>query len=600
MDGVLTAPPSPAGLRNSPILRPLRPLIILGAVVLVTASLSWASEVLIPIALATLLTFLLNPLANALQRWGLGRVASVVVVVVLAFSLMAGIGWALTQQVSTLGNDVPRYTATIKDKLARWRHDGGGRFLGRVRSGVDEVVGEIEKTVPSLEKPVPVVVQGAKAGLLSQIAAMTGPLASMGLVVLLVVFMLFERVELRNRLIRLVGYGRLTLTTRALDEAAGRISRYLLGQSIVNAGLGLAFGVGLYFIGLPYALVWGALLAALRFVPYIGVWLGVLPPILFSLAVFEGWSRALYIVALFVGLELIVSVGVEPIIYSQRAGVSKVALLVAVAFWTWLWGPVGLVLATPLTVCLVVLAKHIPEMDFVAILAGDEPALEPSVTYYQRLLAEDQDEATEIVEKFLADNLPERLYDDLLIPALVAAKCDVARHRLSQEGLEFIVRATREIIEDVAPYAPPEGEAGSGPRVRVLGCPARDKADELALTMFRQIVDPRRFDVELASADALASEVVAAVETLHPAVICLSLLPPDGLAQTRYLCKRLRARYPDLKILVGRWGHRDQRGAEHWDVLLSAGADHVSASLLETRDHLAQVASLQPAASVAA
>ena len=162
------------------------------------------------------------------------------------------------------------------------------------------------------------------------------------------------------------------------------------------------------------------------------------------------------------------------------------------------------------------------------------------------------------------------------------------------------MRVTREIIEDVVPYAPPEGEAGSGPRVRVLGCPARDKADELALTMFRQIVDPTRFDVQLTSADVLASEVMAAVETNRPAVVCLSLLPPGGLAQTRYLCKRLRARYPELKILVGRWGHREGGGAEHWDLLLSAGADHVSASVLETRDHLAQVASLQPAAPVAA
>ena len=598
MDGVATPPANPASLRNSPILRPLRPLIIFGAVVLVTASLYWARDVLIPIALATLLTFLLNPVTNVLQRWGLGRVVSVFVVVVLAFSLIAAAGWALTQQVSSLGNDVPRYADAIKDKLARFRREGGGRFLGRVQSGVDDVVGEIEKAVPTRDKPMPVVIQGEQKSLLTRATAWTAPLASVGLVALLVVFMLFERVEMRNRVIRLVGYGRLTLTTKALDEAAGRISRYLLGQSLVNVGLGLAFGVGLYVIGLPYALVWGALLAILRFVPYVGVWLGVLPPILFGLATFPGWTKPLWIVAVFVALELVVGAGIEPVLYSNRTGVSKVALLVAVAVWTWLWGPMGLVLATPLTACLLVLAKHVPEMEFLAILVGDAPALDPPMRYYQRLLAEDQDEASEIIEEFLETHPFEQVYDDLLVPALVAARRDFARRRLSSDGLEFIVRTTVEIIQALGPreHAPTDAPAT---RMRVLGCPVRDRADELALAMFGQLVDPSRIELELASTDVLSSEVVALVETVRPAVICLSVLPPGGLAQARYLAKRLRERYPDVKILVGRWGSR-QGGEENWDALRSAGADHVSGSVLETVNYLGQLAALQPATTTAA
>jgi predicted PurR-regulated permease PerM len=597
MDGAL--PPASAGLRDSPILRPLRPLIVFATVVLVTASLYWARDVLIPIALATLLTFLLNPVASMLQRWGLGRVGSVLVVVALAFSLIAAAGWTLTQQVSTLANDVPAYTSIIKEKVARWRREGGGRFLGRVQSGVDEVVGEIEKAVPVKDKPVPVVVQGERASLLRRASAVLEPLAMAGLVALLVVFMLFERVELRNRLIRLVGYGRLALTTKALDEAAERISSYLLGQSVINAGIGLLFGIGLYVIGLPYALLWGALLAVLRFIPYVGVWLGVLPAILFSLALFDDWTRPLAIVALFALLEVVVSGFIEPVVYSHRAGVSKVALLVAIAVWTWLWGPVGLLLATPMTVCLLVLAKYMPEMDFVAILVGDEPALEPPVRYYQRLLAGDRDEASEIVEEFLARHPREHVHDELLVPALAAAKRDVARHRLSDEGLELIVRATSEILQELAPDEPSAEPPIAAPeaRPRVLGCAVRDKADEVALAMFRQLVDPTRFDVELTSADALTSEVVALVETTRPAVICLSALPPGGLVQARYLCKRLCARYPDAKILVGRWGYREERGPEKWDVLLSAGADHVSATLLESRDHLGHLASLQRSSS---
>ena len=563
---------------------------------LVTASLYWARDVLIPLALATILTFLLNPIANALERWGVGRALSVMIVVGLAFSLIAGAGWALTQQAATLSADMPTYTATIKDKVARWRREGGGRFLGRVRSGVDEVVGEIAKTVPAREKPTPVVIQSGPRSLLAQVTAVTAPLAEIGLVALLVVFMLFERVELRNRLIRLVGYGRVTLTTKALDEAAQRISGYLLGQSIVNLGIGLAFTIGLSVLGMPYALLWGAILAILRFIPYVGVWLAVLAPILFSLAVFEGWSTPLSIAALFVVLELIVGGFLEPVLYSRRAGVSKVALLMAIAVWTWLWGPIGLVLATPLTVCLLVFAKYMPEMEFVAILAGDEPALDPAVSYYQRLLAEDTDEARDIVEEFLATHPPERVYDDLLVPALVLAKRDVARDRLSREGLESIARATYEILEELRP--PAEAVASPGDeRTRVLGCPVRDKADEVALAMFGRLLDPARFDVELTSADVLAAEVLALVETTRPTLVCLSVLSPGGLAPARYLCKRLRARYPEIKIIVGRWGAHPGDGQESWDVLLSAGADHVSGMLLETRDQVGHLASLRPAAA---
>lgn len=599
MDAAPTPPVAPAGLRNSPILRPLRPLIVFATVVLIVGALYWARDVLVPLALATLVTFLLSPVAGALQRWGLGRVVSVLVVVVLAFSVVAGAGFMLAQQVSSLGDEVPKYTTAIKEKVARWRREGGGGSLGRVQSGVDDVVGELEKTMPARDKPMPVVVQGEQKSLLSRVTAWMAPLASVGLVALLVVFMLLERLELRNRVIRLIGYGRVTLTTKALDEAAERISRYLLGQSMVNAGLGLVFGVGLFVIGIPYALLWAALLAILRFVPYVGVWLGVLPPLLFSLATYDGWSQPVSVIALFLVLELIVSAAIEPIVYSQGVGVSKVALLVAVAFWTWLWGPMGLVLATPLTACLLVLAKYVSEMDFVTILVGDAPALDPPVRYYQRLLAEDQDEATEIVEEFLETHPVEQLYDELLVPVLVAAKRDLARHRLSPDGFEFIVRATTEIIGELPGPEPVEASGLAVARVRVLGCSMRDTADELALAMFGRLVDPKRVELELASADVLTAEVVALVETVQPAVICLSTLPPGGLAQTRYLCKRLRARYPDVKILVGRWGAR-QGGEENWDVVLSAGADHVSGALLEASSYLAQLATLQPTSVAAA
>jgi predicted PurR-regulated permease PerM len=600
----MSASPDPGSLRTSSVLRPLRPLIITGAVIMLAAAASLAREVLMPLALAMLLAFVLSPVADALQRWRLGRVTSVLVVVVLAFSVLGGAAWGLSQQVATVGAELPRYSAAIKEKVVRWRRGGAGRVLGRVRSSVDEVVDEIQKadTPPRREKPMPVVIQGTDKSPLQTITALTAPLATAGFVGLLVIFMLLERAELRNRLIRLVGYGHLTLTTKALDEAGERISRYLFGQFTVNGGLALAFGLGLFLIGIPYAFLWGASLGVMRFIPYIGVWLGVAPPILFSLASFDGWTKPVLVAGLFLVLEVVLSGFIEPVLYSQRAGVSKVALLVAVAFWTWLWGPVGLVLATPLTVCLLVLAKYTPEMDFLAILVGDEPALKTSVTYYQRLIAEDLDEASDIVEEFVKTHPAETVYDELLVPALVCAKRDRTRGRLSEDGEAFIVRATREIVEDLGRRdrpGEPSGGADAPAGVRVLGCPARDAADEMALTMFRQLLEPGRVEMELVSTEVLSSEVVALVETARPDIICVSALPPGGLAHARYLCKRLRARYPEVKILVCRWGVPADHG-ENWDVLLSAGADHVSGRLLETRDHLSRIAALAPSSRAVA
>jgi len=596
--------PDSGSLRTSPVLRPLRPLIIVGAIVMFAVAAAWARDVLMPLALALLLAFVLSPVANALQRTRLGRVASVLVVVILAFSLLGGVAWGLSQQIASVGGDLPRYSATIKEKVARWRREGAGRVLGRVRSSVDEVVDEMQKTEtsPRRERPTPVVIRGGDTGLLDTITALATPLATAGFVGLLVIFMLLERTELRNRLIRLVGYGHLTLTTKALDEASERISRYLFGQSAVNGALALAFGVGLFLIGIPYAFLWGVLLGVLRFIPYVGVWLGVLPPILFTLATFDGWTKPLLVAGLFVGLEVMLSGFIEPVLYSQRAGVSKVALLVAVAFWAWLWGPVGLVLATPLTVCLLVLAKYVPEMDFLAILGGDEPALETSVSFYQRLIAEDLDEASDLVDEFLKTHPVESVYDELLVPALVCAKRDRGRSRLSEDVETFIVRALREIVEDLGRRTPSTGGtdgAAAPPIMRMLGCPASDAYDEVGLVMFRQLIDPGRVEMELVSTEALSSEVVALVETARPQAICVSALPPGGLAHARYLCKRLRARYPDVKIVVCRWGTRSGH-TENWDVLLSAGANHVSGTLLETRDHLSRIAALTPTSPVAA
>jgi hypothetical protein len=407
-------------------------------------------------------------------------------------------------------------------------------------------------------------------------------------------------------LIRLVGYGRLTVTTRALEEAGQRISRYLLMQTIINSSFGLAVGFALYLIGVPYAILWGFLAAVLRFIPYVGSFAAAILPSALSLAVFDGWLWPIVVVGIFLALELLNNMVLEPLLYGESAGVSGVGLLVALAFWTWLWGPVGLVLATPLTVCVVVLGKYVPGMDFIGVLMSDQPAMESNISYYQRLLAMDQAEAAEIVEEHLKTHPREQIFDDVLIPALNHARRDRDLGRLTEDGEQFVFQAIREILEDLNSLMPKSSPKASDdsktativenspvilPKVRILGCPARDEADELALLMFRQLFDSAKFEFELISDAVLTSEVVALIGEKSPAMIFIATVLPSGLAPTRYLCKRLRARFPNLKIAVGQWAMGSQDSSK---ILLSAGADRVGTTMIETREQIIQLCQISP------
>jgi predicted PurR-regulated permease PerM len=583
----------------------------LAAVVLVIASLYLAQAVLIPVAISMLLTFLLSPVADSLERLGLGRVFSVILIVILAFSFLAAVGWVVTLQLTSVANELPTYRKNIEQKIADIRSAGKGGALETVQKTAEEVKKELEKKdepVKAQPKPREVVVQAEQSStfwpLPLDIAPMLERLASGGLAIVLVIFMLIQREDLRNRLIRLIGYGSLTTTTRALEEASQRISRYLLMQSIINASFGITVGIALYFIGLPYALLWGFLAAMLRFIPYVGPWAAAIMPGALSLIVFEGWMWPTLVVAVFVILELVNNMILEPLLYGESAGVSEVGLLVAVAFWTWLWGPVGLILATPLTVCVVVLSKHVPQLDFISILMGDEPVLQSNVSYYQRLLAGDQDEAEEIVEEYPKTHRGEQVYDDVLIPALVDVKRDLELGRLEESNQQFVFAATRNILEELDSLKPktsanPTASAkttstdghhsASSPKVRIVGCPVRDEAEELALLMCRQLLAPTRYEMEVLADEALTSEVVDQIAEKAPALICIVSLPPGGLAQTRYLCKRLRARFPDIRIVVGRLGSQT---ANQRDAFLAAGADKVATTMIELRDQVIQLSQI--------
>jgi predicted PurR-regulated permease PerM len=594
--------------------RKLSALILLGTVVLAVAALYWGRPVLMPLAVAILLTFLLNPVVNAMHRKGLPRAPAVLLVVFLVFSVLGIVIFAIGHQVTTFAQELPEYKHNIRKKVLDFRMAGKGTAVERIQRTIDEIIGEIQKedrasaearkidqategSIESASKPVPVVVEddrSARRILPSALGPAMELLATLGLVVVLVIFMLLRHHEMRNRLIGLVGHTRLTTTTKALDEAGARISRYLLMQSIVNATYGAAVGIGLSLLGLPYALLWGFLAFMLRFIPYVGPWLGALFPIILSLAVFEGWSYSFSIVGLFIVLELFTNLLMEPLLYGQSAGVSAVALLVAVAFWTWLWGVIGLVLATPLTVCLVVLCKYIPEMEFIEMLMGDEPTIDSGVIYYQRLLARDHDEATEVIQTYLKHHSFEQVCNDVFIPALSFTKRDMNREKLTEDDQRYIFQATRELIETLEGGHPKkcspleESLISTSSKVRVLCCPAQDEADELALVLFRRLLDSPCTEIEVLPPGLLSSEIVSRVIKHKPAIVCIAALPPNALAPARYLCKRLRERLPDLKIIIGRWGMQVD-SKQYQDELLSAGADYVATSLIEARNQAIQL-----------
>jgi len=566
-----------------------------GIIALVVAGLYWLQAVLIPLALAVLLTFLLSPVVSTLRRRGLGRVPSVLVTALLALSILGGIGWTLTRQVVTLADDLPRYSLNIRQRIADLRGASKGGSVEKVQKAVADVVGEIQKTsTPSATPRKPLAVVLESSSILVHLPNLLHALAGAGVVTVLVIFMLLERLELRDRVILLIGYRRMTATTSALDEAGARISRYLLMQSLINGSFGVAVGLGLFLIGVPYAATWGSLAAALRFIPYLGAFVALLLPLAISLAVFPGWLQPALVVGLFVVLELITGSVLEPWLYGQSAGVSQVALLIALTFWAWLWGPVGLLMATPLTVCLIVLGKHLPALGFLVVLMGDRPVIEAKARYYQRLLARDQDEATDIVEAYVNTDGRESVYDTVLLPALYYAKQDCDRGLLSDGDAQFVGQATREILDVLANNAPSASERdsrdhpGTETPVRIVGCPARDEVDILGLEMVRHLLDPAWCRMEVSRTGMLVAEVLAWVDLHRPALVCIGTVAPGGLSQARHLCKRLRSQWPELKIVVGRWGLHDEMDAD-CQQLLAAGADHVETTVLDTQRTLALV-----------
>jgi predicted PurR-regulated permease PerM len=583
------------------------PVPVLLTMILVIGVLYWAKAVLIPIALATLLTFVLTPIVNVLRRRGLGRTPAVLVTVLLVFALAAAVGGMIVVEVRAFANELPSYRQNIREKIAAVRIASKGGAIEKVQETVNEVMDELNRGDPAQPRDsgaVPVVITGEKAppnAAVPLVSSLIEPLATAALVIALAVFMLLRREDLRDRILRLAGYGRLAATTRTIDEAGRQVSRYLLRQFILNGAFGICLGICLFFIGLPYAVLWGFVGGLARYIPYVGPWIGAAAPLITSLAVYDTWTTPLMILALVIALELVWGMALEPLLYGQSIGASEVALLIMMAYWTWLWGPVGLLLAGPLTVCVMVIAKSVPGLEFINLLLSREPALDPHYGFYQRLLAKDPDEAGEIARTYLQEHTPEELFQNVCVPTLVACRRDFDRERLNEEDRESVLQALRQIIDDTQspppsiPASASEVAPASEPaeiRPLILSCPAHGESDFLALEMFAKCLDPEEGEMRLLSRRRLMESPFSDLLGGRRVVILVASLPDRPLFHLRRLCQRLRLRFAGVPILIAAWGAKDRDRALQQ---LPGMVDAVFVSFAETRKYLADIRNAPPA-----
>ena len=570
------------------------------SIAVVVAAVYLAKGVLVPLTLAVLLSFLLSPVCDWLERRRLGRIPAVLITAILGFSLLGIMAWTAVVQLSALAPKIPEYQDNLQTRL----HSVNDYFTAalnkvtRAAEGMEQNLPQAEQAEApqgTHERPYSVRILSSPATPLQVLSGTFGTMVEAlglaGIVIVLVVFFLVRREDLRDRFIRLMGKGQVTLTTQMLEDAGGRVSRYLSMLFIINATFGIAVGIGLYLIGVPNAILWGILAATLRFVPYIGPWIAAAMPIGLSLAISTGWVTPIFTVVLFVVLELFSNNVMEPWLYGKKTGMSAVAVLVAAVFWTWLWGVAGLLLATPLTVCLLVIGKHVPQLSFLDVLLGNEPVFEPTRRVYQRLLAGDQEEATELVDADLEHKPLVEVYDTLLIPALALAETDWHRGELDERRHSYILQSLKEMIHErgegqqEVQQLTKEIEDGNAPRVCILCLPARTEADEIAGVMLAQLLATGECLVQSVSVTAAESELVDLVEKRKPDVLCISATPPAAVMHARHLRKQLRGRYPEVPVVVGLWNAQGDLSKEKTRI----GADattYIVATLAEAREQV--------------
>jgi predicted PurR-regulated permease PerM len=523
--------------------------IVLASSVIAVAALYLARPVLIPLTLAILFAFLLNPLVSRVKRIGVPHLLAVGIVSASAVLILTVLGVFLGYQIADVIQKFPEYQNNIQAKLSTvW--SPVSRFMQRGAAAVSELQAIEATDAPA---PVPVTIVDASAGthlLTSLLALAIEPIAAIAIVSVLAVAMLIQGADLRDRVVRLIGARQVSMTTQALDDVASRVSRYLLVQTLLNGSLGLVLAGGLWLIGLPNALLWGMIWSILRFIPYIGPWVGGSLPVFTALGQFDGWTGPLMVIGIVILVEVVCNTILEPWLYGSGTGLSPVAVLVSAVFWAWLWGWVGLLLATPMTVCLAVLGTYVPQLGWLQILLGDRPVLRPSVRLYQRLLGKQDQEARSLLVEEFKRSAPAVVYERVVIPALAYVDADERRGALDDKRVDQIRETLAEVLADVSPQI--ENRESSVP----AGClciPARDGADQLCGQLLRMYLASRGVELDVAGEGMLSNEVAELVQSRRPAAVLISGLDPSRLPYARHLMRRIAGRSEDVTLIVGIW-----------------------------------------------
>lgn len=523
--------------------------------ILAIAVLYFARDLLIPLAFALLLAFLLSPIVKRLEGWRIPRAAAASLVLIVACALLAVVGWLAMTQMMELGGRLLDDTQNVQRKIAA--QQGKSSSLNDAIADLEDLGAQINNSkLPGAQSPLKVEIvtqHNVMQAIRDYAGRVLGPLGTAGLILVFTLFMLIDRENLRNRLLRLMGEQKLQATTKAMDDVGRRVSRYVLLQFVVNAGFGAVIALGLWLLGVPSPLLWGALGLMLRFLPYIGPVIAALLPFAVAVAESDGWRTPLSVLALFGVTEAIVSNILEPMLYGVHTGLSAVALLVSAVFWTVVWGPVGLVLSTPLTVCLSVLGKHSPQFEFLSVVLGDEPVLTPDVIFYQRLLALDQQGAMNVLES-LGKNKPlMTVFDRIVLPALAIAERDRQTGQLDAKREDFILQSINEFVTELTDADAAASAAGEIKRTRVFCIPARDAADEIAAAMCAYFLTQEGFPAVAFPVMDSPGKMMASVGCQTEDVVCISAVPPFAAGNARKIARSIEEEANSPTLIAGLW-----------------------------------------------
>lgn len=549
-------------------------LLLIAGIIL---TLYFGREIFIPVALALTQYLFFAPVVTWLEKQHIARVAAVILVLAVECVVIAGLGWVVASQLLTIAEDLPQYERNIQQKLqiiSVPRVTTFNRALNSIEQLNEEfALGSTNVSAPQAAPPTRVSVVPPRVGvltyLLDKLFPIFKPLGLAGIVLVFTMYMLVKREGLRNRLLLLAGMGHINIMSQAIDEATSRISRYLIMQLLVNLSYGLLFGLGMFCIGVPNATLWGVIAYMFRFVPYLGALLSAALPFFLALAVLHSWWPPLLVIVIYGVLEIIAANFLEPWLYGAQTGISPLALLVSAILWGLIWGWAGLVLSTPLTVCLIVLGRHVPQLFFVHALLGDEAQLSPEVQFYERLLALDKTEARAIANRFLSDKSLVELYDCVMLPALGLAENDRHKGLMDEAKARFLLLCTTELVVErsdlqtgILPSKP--GNPGSFETAEIVqkGSPvvcfsASDEADELAMTMMAQLLEHCGHSTLLIPAASVSEDVLARLAEAPDSIICISALPPLAFAHARAICQRIHKQLTNNRMMVGLWGSSD-------------------------------------------